>query len=149
MPGSGSEEQPWNYLEKRFGVGSHELANFKLDKISGDYWLHTGTLEMDLDYATKGIRFLRETGRGLKPTTYALQLLNDRIEKNVVELDKEEFLKLLEREEMIEPDEELEEEGYVALKYDGRIVGCGMYRDGVVSSRIPKGRSNELKKIIE
>ncbi|MFB6209115.1 MAG: hypothetical protein ABEJ56_03160 [Candidatus Nanohaloarchaea archaeon] len=146
LQSSGSEDA-WNYLEERFGVGSHDLANFKLQKISGSYWLHTGTMEIDLKYETRGIRFLRETGRGLKPTTYALQLLGPRISKNIVEIDESELKKLLAREEMIE--KEVEEEGYVAIRFEGRIIGCGMYRDGVVSSRIPKGRSEELLEILE
>ena len=147
MPDSGNED-PWKYLEERFGVGSHDLSNFRLDKISGDYWLHTGTLETELKYQTRGIRFLRDMDRGLKPTTYALQLLGPRISKNVFKVDKRELEKLLAREEMIEVEEQELEEGYVAIEYDDKIIGCGMYKEGVVSSRIPKGRSEELLVII-
>ncbi|MFB6217105.1 MAG: hypothetical protein ABEJ72_09095, partial [Candidatus Aenigmatarchaeota archaeon] len=70
------------------------------------------------------------------------QFLGDRIEKNIVEVDREELVKLLRREEYV--DRNLEDSGYVALKFDGRIIGCGFYREGTVSSRIPKGRGKEL-----
>lgn len=144
---SGSRvEEAWNYLKERFGVEREELSGYRLKERSGDIWILSRDLDTDLEAETEGFRFIRVTGRGLKPTTYALQFLGDRISRNVVELEKRELLKLLRREEMI--DAELEDEGYVTLKYGERIVGCGMYRDGVVSSRVPKGRGKELAGII-
>ncbi len=139
-------EKPWIYLEQRFGVLRDELEKFELRKISGDYWLCSKGSETDLETETEGIRFLRETGRGMKPTTYGLQILGDSIDKNIVDLDKEEFLKLLKREEMIP--RRIEEEGYVALRFEGHIVGCGYYKGEKVSSRIPKGRGKELSENI-
>ncbi|MFT4893016.1 MAG: NOL1/NOP2/sun family putative RNA methylase [Candidatus Nanohaloarchaea archaeon] len=141
-----TDSDAWEYLERRFGVRKEDLTGFRIQKISGDYWLHTEK-GIDLEFETKGIRCLRDTGRGLKPTTYILQLLEDEIEKNIVEVDKEELIDLLDRRKMI--DREMEDEDYVALKYQGRIIGCGYYKNEKVSSRIPKGRSGELKKIIE
>ena len=143
-----SENEAWEYLERRFGVNSSDLTNFELEEIAGDYWLHTGTREIKLEFETRGIRFVRRTGKGLKPTTYALQLLGPRISSNIVEGDEEELRKLLKREEMIERDLD-SEEGYVALKYKDRIIGCGFYKNGSVSSRIPKGRGKELAEILK
>lgn len=143
MPDS-ANEQAWRYLEKRFGV-ERSSVKFEIKKVSGDYWLHTDNCSA-LEYETQGIRCLRDTGRGLKPTTYILQLLEEHLERNVVEVDREELIKLLERREMIE--RQMKQEGYVALRFRQRIIGCGYYKDQKVSSRIPKGRSGELKKII-
>lgn len=122
------------------------MDEFKLEEVSGDVWLVSSELETDLEVETYGIRFIRVMDIGLKPTTYGLQLLGDRIEKNVVELEKEELEKLLKREEMV--DRELDQKGYVALKYRDRVVGCGFYKDGKVSSRVPKGRGKELLDIL-
>jgi NOL1/NOP2/sun family putative RNA methylase len=141
-----TDSDAWEYLEKKFGVEKNNLLGFRIEKISGDYWLHTEK-NVDLEFETKGIRCLRDTGRGLKPTTYILQLLENKIRENIVEVDKEELIDLLDRREMI--DREMKDEGYVALKYQERIIGCGYYKNQKVSSRIPKGRSQELKKIIE
>lgn len=137
----------WKYLEDRFRVGEDDLKDFKIVKVSGDYWICPVQLETGKEIETLGFRFVRETGRGFKPTTYALQFLGDRVSRNIVNLDKKEFLKLLKREDMIERD--LGSEGYVALKFEGRIVGCGFYKDEKVSSRIPKGRGKELSKILD
>lgn len=140
-------EEAWDYLESRFGADKEDLRGYRIKKKFGDFWLLSADTETELETETEGFRFLRVTGRGLKPTTYALQFLGERISKNIVELDREEFLKLLRREEMI--DRDLEEEGYVALKYGERVVGCGMYKNGVVSSRVPKGRGKELADILD
>jgi len=135
-------EEAWNYLEERFGVTREKLEGYRLKFKSGDIWLVSKDMETDLDVETYGFRFLRFTGKGLKPTTYGLQVLGRKLEKNVVEVDKEELEGLLKRERMV--DRDLEENGYVAIRYDGRIIGCGFYAKDKVSSRIPKGRGKEL-----
>lgn len=137
----------WGYIRQRFGVERSDLDQYSLVQKSGDIWLVSRGLETELETETEGFRFIRVTDRGLKPTTYALQFLGDLISKNVVEIEKEELLKLLRREEMI--DRDLDEDGYVALKYGERIVGCGMYKADVVSSRVPKGRGKELAQILD
>lgn len=140
-------EEAWNYISERFGVERSDLEGFHIKKVAGDYWLISEQLDTQLEVETYGFRFVRITGRGLKPTTYALQFLRDRISKNIVELDREEFLNLLRRNEMV--DREMENKGYTALKYEGQIVGCGYYMNQKVSSRIPKGRGKELADILQ
>ena len=72
--------------------------------------------------------------------------MGDNINKNKVQVNREEFKKLLNR-EMIQKKRK-ESKGYVAIEYDGRVMGCGLYKDELVSTRIPKGRSKELRKAI-
>ena len=143
------DANPWDYLSNRFGIEKRLLDNYELVENSGDIWIvSTGIEDYEkLEVETYGIRFLRITGRGMKPTTYGLQLIENSIERNIVEVDKDELKLLLARKEMIPRD--LEEDGYVAIKYEENIIGCGFYKENVVSSRIPKGRSKELLKIIE
>ncbi len=143
---SSENEEAWNYLEDRFGV-SQDSISYQVRKVSDDYWLVSEQMETILEVETYGIRFLRTTGMGLKPTTYALQILQEELEKNIVKVSREELLDLLHRREMIP--REREEKGYVAIKYEGRVVGCGFYMDEKVSSRIPKGRSKELAATLE
>lgn len=145
-----SEDEPKRYLRKRFGVGEEELRDHRMVERSGDYWLipSVSVEEVEeLDLETAGIRFLRRTGRGLKPTTYGLQVIEDGITRNVVQVERDELSKLLRREGMIPRD--IEEEGYVAIRFKDKVIGCGMFKDGVVSSRIPKGRGSELAEILE
>ncbi|MFB6199350.1 MAG: hypothetical protein ABEJ83_00605 [Candidatus Nanohaloarchaea archaeon] len=140
------ENKGWNYLEEQFNVSRDELSCYRFEERAGSLWLVSEKLETELETQTKGIRALRDRDQGLKPTTYFLQLLGDKIKRNMVKVDRDEALKLLRREEMIERD--LGQEGYVALRYEGRVLGCGFYKNGKVSSRIPKARSQELEQVL-
>lgn len=145
MPGSESRdigvEKAREFFVERFEVDIDDLSGLELEKNSGDFWLRPEEEDEDLEKETKGIRALRDTGKFLKPTTYALQLLGDHISKNTVELDREGLKEVLNG-EMISA--EASSEGYVALVIDGEVIGCGLYKDEVVSSRIPQGRGEEL-----
>lgn len=142
MPGL--ENKAWDYIEQRFGVSGQELEGFVMENRSGDIWITTG--ERDRESQTEGFRFLRDTKHGFKPTTYALQFLGDRISQNRVKVDREELEVLLEG-GMIE--RVMDEKGYVAIVFDGKVFGCGLYKDELVSSRVPKGRGGELLKIMQ
>ena len=133
-------EKAMEYLEERFGIEKQDLQGLQLKEVSGDVWL-APEKETGLEKETSGIRAVRFMDIGLKPTTYLLQILGDRISKNKIETDKEEFKTLLEG-EMIE--RKLDEKGYVAVFHDGKAFGCGFYMDELVSSRIPEGRAEEL-----
>lgn len=128
------------YLVNRFGVKKHEIEKFELKEVSGDVWISPSE-RSGLETETSGIRAVRFMDIGLKPTTYLLQLLGDRISRNLVETDEEEFKSLL-KGDMIE--REMSKKGYVAISFDGDIYGCGFYMDELVSSRIPEGRADEL-----
>lgn len=146
MPGSGSREsigveEARNFFLERFNVDIEEVEGLELEKNSGDFWLKSEEEDKDLEAEVKGVRALRDTGKFLKPTTYALQLLGDKISKNTVEVDGEGLKEILSG-EMISV--EASSEGYVAIIFDGEVVGCGLYKDEVVSSRIPQGRGEEL-----
>lgn len=133
------------YLEQRFGVDLDE-TRYRLEKVNGDLWLVSEQMENCLEAETKGVRGVRCMDIGLKPTTYLLQLLQDEISRNRIKLDREEFLTLLEG-GMIE--RKMKEKGYVALSFNGYVFGCGLYKDELVSSRIPQGRGEELRELLD
>ncbi|WP_347720346.1 hypothetical protein [Candidatus Nanohalovita haloferacivicina] len=140
MPNSENTESAIEYMEERFGVNQEDLEGLQLKEISGDIWLCSEE-ESGYETETKGIRAVRVMDIGLKPTTYLLQLLQDEISKNKVAVSEEEFRDLLNG-QMIE--RELDEKGYVAIEFDGRVIGCCFYMDNLISSRIPEGRGSEL-----
>ncbi len=139
-----SQNEAYEYLEERFGVTREDLEPLELRKINGDFWL--APEENDLQAETAGIRALRSSERGFKPTTYFLQLLGDRISKNAVELSDEEYSTILDR-EMIEKTGL--EKGYVALIYEGDVIGCGFFKNELVSTRISKARTKHLVDILD
>lgn len=143
MPDS-KNEQASEYFEERFGVDVEDVKGLEFVERSGDHWIRSEN-ENSLEKETEGIRALRDTGKYLKPTTYVLQLFDEEISKNVVNLDRDELKELLNG-EMISV--EASSKGYVALRFEGKIIGCGLYMDDVVSSRIPRGRAEELELFI-
>ncbi len=139
-----SVDEAWEYMEERFDIRREETG-FELREVSGDIWITSPNMETSIEAETYGIRFIRRMKIGLKPTTYGLQLIGDRLEKNVVDIDRRELIELLDG-GMIEVTGLTK--GYVALRFQHRVIGCGFYKDELVSSRIPKGRAEELKKIL-
>ena len=109
---------------------------------NGDYWY---CREPEERYETNGIRAVRDMDIGLKPTSYFLQLIQDEIEKNRVDVSREELEALLTG-DMIEYSGL--EKGYVALFFEDRCIGCGFYMDELISSRVPEGRGEELSKAL-
>ena len=136
------ENEAESYLQDRFGVDTSGLT---LRQVNGDYWL-TSPKQSTLEFKTEGVRAIRVMDIGLKPTTYFLQLIENRIEKNVTEVSYEELEILAKEEGLIQKD--MNDKGYIALKFDGRVIGCGFYMDGLISSRIPEGRMKELLECI-
>lgn len=121
------------YIEERFGVRLAGQFYY-----SGDYWY---CREPEEKYETNGIRAVRDMDIGLKPTTYFLQLIEDKIEENKVDITREELEALLTG-DMIKHSGL--EKGYVALFFEDRCIGCGFYMDKLISSRVPEGRGEEL-----
>ncbi|RLE35736.1 hypothetical protein DRJ12_04920 [Candidatus Acetothermia bacterium] len=76
---------------------------------------------------------------GLKPTSTFLILLGDRIT-----LSRNDLRSLLLGRTIpaSSPD------GYVALSYNGDVVGCGRVRGGKLQALIPTGRRRELLEIL-
>lgn len=136
----------YQYLENRFGVTEKDLKPSQLIEVNGDLWIHTSKNKDNLEYQTQGIRALRKSDRGFKPTTYFLQQIGEHISTNKIEMTEKQFQKIINREMF---DAEREEDGYVALSYQNSVIGCGFYKNQKISTRIPKNRSKELKKIFQ
>lgn len=139
-----SQSNAYEYLQRRFGIEEKDIQPLTLRERNDDFWLVKG--ESNLNIETDGIRALRVSNRGFKPTTYFLQMLGESIDKNIVEITGEELEILLNR-EMIERKDL--DKGYVALKYDDLILGCGYFMNEKVSTRISKSRSAHLRNILD
>jgi len=91
-----------------------------------------------------GIPFLR-TGREVwKPTSVAVIQFGLDASRNVVELDRDEVGRFVDR-ELIEFGNgaargALPNRGSVIARYHGVPLGCGLWRRGTLGSSVPKGR---------
>ena len=91
-----------------------------------------------------GIPFLR-TGREVwKPTSVAVIEFGLDATRNVVELDRGETMRFLDRQviEFAATDSRgtLANRGFVIARYQGLPVGCGLWSRGTLESAVPKGR---------
>ncbi len=133
-----------NYFYSRFGVHRGFWKDFQTHERGNSIWITSGKIDLMEKFVACGLRALRITNMGVKPTTYVLQFLDEEIKKNVVILSEEELKTLISKRERIETDLP---RGYLALKYEGIIIGCGLKDSKGLRSQIPKGLSKELQEI--
>jgi len=138
-------DEALSYFRERFGVD--ELPGRVVER--GDaLWLTTasGELPEGIPAAAMGVRLLRRGERGLKPTSFGLMLLGDRIRDRRVNLSRHELEALLQGRTLTRRDLT---PGYVALCFEGDVLGCGHVKGGLLRCRIPRGRRQELLNALE
>ena len=89
-----------------------------------------------------GIRVLRKMKNRLKPTSYGLHLFGEQASRNVIDLSRDELAAVFKV--PIPKDLEIMSNGYVVLRYNGNILGCGLFIDGRLIHQFPKGRATAL-----
>ncbi len=134
------------YFHERFGVRKSFWKKFKTHERSDSIWIRSKELQLEEKFVATGLRALRIDKIGPKPTTYVLQFLGDSINKNIVKISLEQAKKLISGERI---QSKKKNPGYVALKLENQIIGCGLLNsEGLVQNQIPKGRTKELKEVI-
>lgn len=152
MPGSERdriEEMTIGYYEERFGIPPSKFSGLRFLRRGDEVWAISWESEEIPDWKrvqSLGIRVLHVMEHGLKPTTYALQLFGKDIRKARVDVSAEE-LEQLALGHTIRKDLDCGR-GYVAIVYDGDVVGCGFYTGEEVRSEIPSARRRELLEAI-
>ena len=139
-----SKNRLMKYFSERFGVDKGFWSNLKVHEKGKSLWITSNEVSLLDKFVASGIRTLRIFDHGFKPTTYVLRLLNKEIKRNVVKLSKTELLNLIRDGERIETDLS---RGYVALRFRGDVIGCGLIDSKGLRSQIPKGLSQELEEI--
>jgi len=117
LPDSGRRAK--TYFAETFGVERSFWESYGFHERGGDIWLVSDAMDVE-DSMAAGIRLLRDTGIGLKPTTYGLQLLGDAITDRRVVLSGNEL------EELVFTRERLDcrlSNGYVALVFRDTVIG--------------------------
>ncbi|MDR9401880.1 MAG: NOL1/NOP2/sun family putative RNA methylase, partial [Halothece sp. Uz-M2-17] len=132
------DSQYLQWFSERFGIDSDIFSSFQLwikgkDKI----WLADASCQplSEVEIQTLGIPFMRT---GYKPTTCALQRFGSHITRNVVSLDDFSAVQRFFLGES-QPINAMVESGFVHVRYDYYELGCGLYKNGVLHSQIPKG----------
>ncbi|MGC9529398.1 MAG: methyltransferase RsmF C-terminal domain-like protein [Candidatus Bipolaricaulaceae bacterium] len=133
-------EEALAFLAAHFGVV--DLPGLVVEP-DGDLWLTTaGEPPASVPCRAIGLRLLRRLPGGLKPTSFGLMALGDRIRRQRVELSPRQLWTLLHGRPL--PYHGDASPGYVALCLNGEVVGCGLLQGGHLRCQIPTGRRRDL-----
>lgn len=130
------DTSPLDWFIDRFGIPTNLLSSYQLwvkgkDKI----WLGEKQCQPppQILVQTLGMPLMRV---GYKPTTAALQRFGSQITCNVIELKDWESVQwfLQGKSQAISATAS----GYVHVRYQEYELGCGLYKDGILRSQIPK-----------
>lgn len=129
---------PEAYFERRFGVPRRVLAPylFYAQGKARSVWMGSRDLSGPGDPEFQGMRCLRLEGHDSKPTSAALIHLAPHLSRSVVDASQEQALDFLAGDRFT-PDTDASS-GYVAVRFRGDVLGCGLLRDGEVRSKLPK-----------
>ena len=136
------KDEVLSYFERRFGVAREVLETLVFQEKNEEMWAASALLPPGI--ASKrppGLRILRRTPIGLKPTSTFLQLLGERITTSRVEIEDVDELRRLVLGQAIQascPD------GLVALSFRGDVLGCGAVKGEKLKVLIPVGRRKGL-----
>ena len=133
------------YLEERFGISASYFEKYDILRGVSNFWLFPKTTYLEilknLQIQTVGLLFLRKVSKYLKPTSVFLQRFGYLAKKNIVSLS-EEIILILKEKNKVEITLDLEP-GYVILKNNHWILGCGLYLSGKLFSYLePKVLKN-------
>jgi NOL1/NOP2/fmu family ribosome biogenesis protein len=138
------------YMAERFGIHKEVFRNYTFRESGEKVYI------MSPDIADKDVSGLRIRGTGIvfgrffkkedkiKPTTNMLQIFGKFATKNIVELTEEEKSQYLRG---FDIEREMDaENGYVIVKHEQDVLGCGLYVSGSLKNQIPKAKRLPLEK---
>ncbi len=133
------------YLEARFGLTPHLFAGAEFSETAdGEIWIASRGAPGRVARRPPGLRAVRRTPTGLKPTSAFLVSVGPQVSRSRVSLERDALVQLLlgRRLPCEGPD------GYVAVTYGRDVLGCGAVGDGTLRSLLPTGRRRELLDIL-
>lgn len=137
-------EEILDFWERKFGVPPTAFEDYRfVMKGENKVWVTDARPpDLDLEFEAVGLPFLRVNQEHPKPTTDALQRFGEHITKNAVDVTTGEARKFVSGDTV---DREFEVDlGYVAVRFEGEVLGCGLYFPGELRSQVPKGRRVDL-----
>ncbi len=144
------KEKVKNFFFERFRVSKDFWRNLNLIFRGKIIWVNKFEKDISLNkIISLGIPLLRVIRKDeLKPTSWGLIFLNKQIKENKVDLKLEELIEILERQKIKFEKKELKE-GYVAISFEDKVLGCGFFKNKLLVSQIPKAKRTELLNILK
>jgi NOL1/NOP2/fmu family ribosome biogenesis protein len=135
------------YFAERFGVPPETLQRFQFSLRKDELWATTIGKRPDLrTIRPPGLRALRLSAGGYKPTSTFLRILGPAIRRHRIEVALSDLRPLLLGRGLPRPDIE---GGYVALVYEGIVIGCGQASRGELRCLLPTAQRQALLEILE
>ncbi len=128
------------YYSRGFGVRKSFFDGLEAIQKKSGIWVSSPVLLPPM-FESVGMPALRRFPGGYKPTTFFLVFLGDEVRNRRVELSEKELFEILSGREI---ERDTGERGFVALCFEGRVVGCGFSTGTRLRSMIPKARAGEL-----
>jgi NOL1/NOP2/fmu family ribosome biogenesis protein len=129
------------YLADRFGVAPDALGAHRFIERRDEIWVTTAALDPDVQRVRPpGLRALRIEPRGYKPTSTLLRLLGSTIRRNRIDLDRIALRQLMLGRAL----PTCCSDGYIALVYDGIVIGCGRASRGQLRCMLPTAQRKAL-----
>ena len=132
-----------DYFSRRFGIPEKAFEGFCFLKGERKIWVVRDHPELEkilnqLKIDSAGIPLLRTKISMWKPTTAGLHLFGLHATRNVLDLEGDALQAFLKREPIdgplpVEP-------GFVIVRCEGKVLGCGIYGKGRLRSQIPEKR---------
>lgn len=123
-----------DYFVERFGVPEEIMKKYRFFVRGRRVWAFSGEVLDVKNIEIMGIKALT-LGSVPKPSTAFLRIVGRFAKKNAIELDEEDALRFLKGKD-IEKEFSVDY-GYVIVKHEDDILGCGLYK-GKLINQIPK-----------
>ncbi len=141
------------YLRTTFGLEPDLLETFSWTYWKNAVWAHRcqGWPSAYWKSAPKrklngiGVRAGLKTPAGWRPDSHFLRLMGNALKKNVIECNRDEWIRLLQGQFLKTSDSNR----YVALSYKGEVIGCGRIRNRQLRVALPPERARLLEDIIK
>ena len=139
-------QQIIDFYAHQFGIPEAFLEALVIEANKEEIWGGTGSVLPGI-YSPRaiGLRIGRNFPREFKPTSVFLAALGPLISRSRVDIDRDDLKKLLLGQRIAYSGTEA---GYIALVYQGDVLGCGRCQGGKLHALIPTGRRRELLEIL-
>jgi NOL1/NOP2/fmu family ribosome biogenesis protein len=137
-----------DYFSNRFGIPEKAFEGFCFLMGERKVWAVRDHPELErilnqLKFESAGIPLLRTKISLWKPTTAGLHFFGPHATRNVIDLEGDALHAFLKREPIDGPFPV--EPGFVIVRHEGKVLGCGVYGKGKLRSQLPEKRGEPFK----
>jgi NOL1/NOP2/fmu family ribosome biogenesis protein len=138
-----------DYFSNRFGIPEKAFEGFCFLMGERKIWTVRDHPELErilhqLKVDSAGIPLLRTKPSMWKPTTAGLHLFGLQATRNVIDLGGETLQAFLKRKPIDAPLPLVP--GFVIVRWNGKVLGCGVYGKGKLRSQLPEKRGEPFRK---